>query len=407
MPSHYDVIIIGAGVSGLTIASNLLAKDPNLDLVILEANGHVGGRCWAKNGIDMGASWIHSCEGLKKYKALADITMCKQTCCDTYIDPEVDAILGIPSTTLHEYARIYKVFVQSSSPKTYKALAAHLKQHPNASHLMAIMKYHRAKLGFQEPQGTRLDTNAYTQDAMPIHTMYATFVEPLLTKVGTYIRMRTPVRSINRAAATGGLFIHTAQGVYTCDKLVYTGTFPALQNITVPHDIISKRLRKHIHNVQCIKVLKIIWSVDAASNSTLAAIFGKARQLHVPSLPWTVMLHEKKGYLYTYAAGPAYERISNLSIRHLRAELQKALNIRIKDYELYDFNKNKYYQTSYASIIPTDTTVQAQLANPSENFYMCGDAIVTPKDFKLWEGCTGTVTGAIHTAHYVSKLMSE
>ena len=54
------IIIIGSGVSGLTIASNL----DNNNFLILEARDRIGGRVYTseKNNLDMGAAWMH---GLK------------------------------------------------------------------------------------------------------------------------------------------------------------------------------------------------------------------------------------------------------------------------------------------------------------------------------------------------------
>ena len=50
------IIIIGSGVSGLTIASGI--KDNNF--LILEARERIGGRIFTNdNNLDMGAAWIH------------------------------------------------------------------------------------------------------------------------------------------------------------------------------------------------------------------------------------------------------------------------------------------------------------------------------------------------------------
>lgn len=99
---QYDVIVIAAGISGLTVAKNL--QDNNVDCIILEVNAHIGGRCWAKDGIDLGASWVHSCEGTEKFKNVADFTVCKNLCCDSIIDPDVDIVYGVPSSVLKEYS---------------------------------------------------------------------------------------------------------------------------------------------------------------------------------------------------------------------------------------------------------------------------------------------------------------
>ena len=53
------IIIIGAGVSGLTIASNLSQQD----FLILEARNRIGGRVYTNDkNMDMGAAWIHGSE---------------------------------------------------------------------------------------------------------------------------------------------------------------------------------------------------------------------------------------------------------------------------------------------------------------------------------------------------------
>ena len=52
------LIIVGAGISGLTVASNL-----ECDFLVLEARDRIGGRVWSRDcgscTLDMGAAWIH------------------------------------------------------------------------------------------------------------------------------------------------------------------------------------------------------------------------------------------------------------------------------------------------------------------------------------------------------------
>ncbi len=404
MGLDYDVIIIGAGVSGLTIACDLLAKKPLAKLLILEANGHVGGRCWAVNGIDIGATWIHSCDGVDQYAHIADTQVCKTLSCDRYVDPDVDIVFGIEPQVVEEYNKLYKNFARGSRRKSYDSFVKHLQQYPNSHLLLQILKYHRAKLGFQEPQGKYLDTHAYAQDALPKTTMYGTFVEPLLRNVQHMIRTRTPVKAVHRNPS-GHFEVYTSQGCYICKNLVYTGTFPALNNIQVSNDVLPLTLRKRMDDVVYIKALKVVWKVDDLSDKALQNMFGKRRQLHVPNLPWTIMLHEKKGYLYTYAVGPTYEMIQGQSLKKLRKDLQQALNIQITDQFHFDYNKNKYFQQSYASLVSSSQRVHRQLMNPSSGFYMCGDMIIAPSKMQKWERCVGTVTGAIRTAHSVASLI--
>ena len=61
----YDAIIVGAGISGLAAADNLI--DSGKDVLILEARDRIGGRIWSHlwNGvtIEEGANWIHTSDG--------------------------------------------------------------------------------------------------------------------------------------------------------------------------------------------------------------------------------------------------------------------------------------------------------------------------------------------------------
>ena len=55
------VAVVGAGLAGLVAARTLAEHD--VEVVVIEARDRIGGRCWTKNGVDLGAHWIHGTEG--------------------------------------------------------------------------------------------------------------------------------------------------------------------------------------------------------------------------------------------------------------------------------------------------------------------------------------------------------
>ncbi|XP_074649312.1 putative flavin-containing monoamine oxidase A [Tubulanus polymorphus] len=66
--SETDVVIVGAGIAGLTAAHNIYKKHPTAQIIVLEANGRVGGRTLTeklktaegKDAFDLGAQWVGS-----------------------------------------------------------------------------------------------------------------------------------------------------------------------------------------------------------------------------------------------------------------------------------------------------------------------------------------------------------
>lgn len=60
----YDVIIIGAGASGLEAAKHLHNHNSNNTICILEGRDRLGGRCYTDPTFgDIGAAWIHGEKG--------------------------------------------------------------------------------------------------------------------------------------------------------------------------------------------------------------------------------------------------------------------------------------------------------------------------------------------------------
>jgi monoamine oxidase len=60
----FDVIVVGAGLSGLAAVTELRHLDPSLKILVLEATDHVGGRGYtykmaSGTPIDLGGAWVH------------------------------------------------------------------------------------------------------------------------------------------------------------------------------------------------------------------------------------------------------------------------------------------------------------------------------------------------------------
>ena len=60
--SEENVIIVGAGLSGLSAAEYILRKNPSLKVIVLEAMDRIGGKTYTKeilgHKFDMGAEFI-------------------------------------------------------------------------------------------------------------------------------------------------------------------------------------------------------------------------------------------------------------------------------------------------------------------------------------------------------------
>src|SRR5437016_5659530 len=60
-PRAHRVLVLGAGVAGLAAARTLV--DRGLEVTVLEGRDRIGGRVWTRDGVDLGAHWIHGTEG--------------------------------------------------------------------------------------------------------------------------------------------------------------------------------------------------------------------------------------------------------------------------------------------------------------------------------------------------------
>lgn len=109
-----DVVVIGAGVSGLTAAYTIHTKDPGIRLAVVEAKDRVGGRtagqtlkaASGQDSWDLGGQWIGSCQrdilqmvkelGLSVYEQYAEGTKLMQLNDEGIVSKYVSEIPSLP-----------------------------------------------------------------------------------------------------------------------------------------------------------------------------------------------------------------------------------------------------------------------------------------------------------------------
>lgn len=74
----YDVIVVGAGISGLS-AADTLRKNGVEKVLVLEAANRIGGRVWTLDpwgsNLELGASWIHGIENSSLFNVIKDMNL--------------------------------------------------------------------------------------------------------------------------------------------------------------------------------------------------------------------------------------------------------------------------------------------------------------------------------------------
>lgn len=231
-----DVIVVGAGLSGLTTAKDL--RRAGKTVLVLEATDRIGGRAhtdatfaaskevgatkWL-HGIDLGAGWIHGADH-NPLRALVDEMGFSRA------PTKLDGAVWIGSHRLSpEEQQAYETALQQTEDAMEKARHAGLDR--PASEFLPKSSAYRALVGANIgplESGADIDQTS-SVDAVAMDTDPDDFIREgigtLVTRFGrdVPVQLNSPVTAIRYGAAIGGgVLVETASGKYRARRVVVT-----------------------------------------------------------------------------------------------------------------------------------------------------------------------------------------
>lgn len=236
LPGTATVVIIGSGITGATVALELLSKDPNLSIVLLEARTAASGASGRNGGHTKTASYRSFLKrkdllGLEEaikiakleydcMRAAHDLAREHQIPCDSWRGDTVDVI--------HDEVQMKQA--RESIAALQEALG---KDHPAAKY--GIWTSEETERLFHAP-GAR-GAVSYDAGSLSAYKLVIGMLE-LAIKKGLHLYTETPVTELRRDEA--GWEVATSRGAIRADKVVlatngYTAhLYPKLQGIIVP-----------------------------------------------------------------------------------------------------------------------------------------------------------------------------
>lgn len=229
-PQRYDVIIVGAGMAGLTAGKTL--KHAGRSFVILEATGRIGGRGHTDSTtfsapVDLGGAWIHN---VTTNPLTPIITGSGYATRETDVDTSdylfFDHRFASPRER-ERFERITEAFeasLEEADPDIDAAASSHLPQEepeaapvpeePSFEELRELVELNSGPLesAVELERSSSVDAGAFLagEDVL-IQQGFGTFVEEYGQEVLPEVRLSSPVTRITREAG-GGLTVETQQG---------------------------------------------------------------------------------------------------------------------------------------------------------------------------------------------------
>ena len=229
-PQRYDVIIVGAGMAGLTAGKTL--KHAGRSFVILEATDRIGGRGHTDSTtfsapVDLGGAWIHN---ITTNPLTPIIVGSGYTTQETDVDAADHLFFEDHFASPRErerFERITEAFetsLEEADPDVDDAVSNHLPQEepgegpapgePTFEELRALVELNAGPLesAVELEESSSIDAGAFLagEDVL-IQQGYGTFVEEYGREVLPEVRLSSPVTRITRESG-GGVTVETKQG---------------------------------------------------------------------------------------------------------------------------------------------------------------------------------------------------
>lgn len=427
-PERADIIVVGAGVSGLTAAK--LLRDAGLRVIVLEARDRIGGRTHTERAdgwvTDMGASWIHGIDDGPAFAAVQAFGMptTEFTVGSFQVDSRPIAYYGPDGTRLSEAeAAAFARDVHDFDAALAATVAASAMGDSYGDAVEATL----ASLAWAEDRGQRVrefmrhrseeqygawidDLDAHGLDDDETNGDEVVFAEgydqlAANLAIGLDIRLSQEVSRVSWQAGEG-VQVHTSHGSFHADQAIVTVPVGVLQSGEFAFDpLLPEETRSALSGFRMnafekvfLKFSRRFWPRDAYAIRRQGAA---AEWWH----SWydLTALHGEPTLL-TFAAGPcAVEtrewsdaKIADSVVESLREMFGDAVPAPIA-VRVTKWQDDPYSRGSYAFMTPgTLTTDHERIAAPiGDVLHLAGEA--------TWTDDPATVTAALCSGHRAAE----
>lgn len=282
----YDVIIVGAGISGITCANKLYQKK---NVLVLEARNRLFGRVWSNRdfgfALDLGASWIHGIKDnpLTKLAQEQNITF-RRTNFESSLTIQINNGSIVPnSLAFFEYTRfllsksnINTIARRLQNDLPLSELFERERRSYNLNNLQTRLWYQHIRQSIEINAATdyeKLSAKYYDieQEFDGDHVVFPNGYDEIFKGIttGLNIKLNTIVKQVNCNSDLKLVNLETSNGNFKAKKVV----------ITVPIGVLKQKSIK-FHPELPISKLNSISKLQMGHLNKLVLIFDQASWIH-------------------------------------------------------------------------------------------------------------------------------